>query len=303
MKHIVRDICLLAAIALAAASELDGEPSRHRRIAGGTFEASGVVGVPGTNGVLFVDDGEARKVFWMELSGDGAQKGVAVEVPLPAVSVVDLEGITTDGTYFYAVGSQSKTVGFEGDGLIRFTFDPRTRQAGHVESIRALKDFLGKNVAELRGVERRVGDEALNIEGLAWDPAHSRLLLGLRAPIAGTDTLIVPLQLRDSRGSFTAANLKVHDSGAIRLPLGSAGLRSIEFDRATNSFSLITGAPLDTENVEFRLLEWNGGTGTASIREVERYSKKLKPEGITRATIAGRETTVIVFDTGLYEVR
>ena len=67
MTHVIRDLCILVVIALVAASELVGEPSGPRPIAGGTFEASGVIGVPGSNGALFVDDGQTNKIFWMEL--------------------------------------------------------------------------------------------------------------------------------------------------------------------------------------------------------------------------------------------
>jgi hypothetical protein len=302
MKHVVRDLFILTVIALAAASDLVGEPSGPRPIAGGKFEASGVIGVPGTSGALFVDDGQTKRIFWMELAADGTQKGVAVEVPLPAVDVVDLEGMTTDGKYFYAVGSQSKTVGFEGDGLIRFTFDPATRQIGRVESIRALKRFLAKHVAELQGVEQRIGDDALNIEGLAWDPKQNRLLLGLRAPVAGTDALIIPIKLRDANGPFASDNLTVDGRGAIKLALGGAGLRSLEFDPISNKFLLFTGAALNDETAEFRLLEWSGGDDAVAPREISRYSRKLKPEGIARIQVAGRDAMLVVFDVGSYEV-
>jgi hypothetical protein len=302
MKHIVRDLCILVVIALAAASELVGEPSGPRPIAGGTFEASGVIGVPGSNGALFVDDGQTKRIFWMELASDGTQKGVAVEVPLPGVDVVDLEGMTTDGKYFYAVGSQSKNVGFDGDGLIRFTFDPVTRQAGRIESIRGLKQFLSRNVAELRGVEQRKGDAALNIEGLAWDPKENRLMLGLRAPVAGSDALVIPLKLRDSSGAFTNDNLVVDGKGAIKLPLGGAGLRSLEFDNVSGNFVLFTGAALNDENAEFRLLEWSGSESSRAPHEIGRYSRKLKPEGITRMRLAGKDAMLVVFDVGNYEV-
>jgi Protein of unknown function (DUF3616) len=261
-----------------------------------------VIGVPGTNGALFVDDGQTKKIFWMELAGDGTQKGAAVEVPLPAVDVVDFEGMTTDGKYFYAVGSQSKKVGFDGDGLIRFTFDPATRQVGRVESIRALKRFLSNNVSELQGVEQRVGDDVLNIEGLAWDPNQSRLMLGLRAPVAGADALVIPIKLRDANGPFTSDNLVVDGKGAIKLPLGGAGLRSLEFDPTSKKFLLFTGAALNDEIAEFRLLEWNGGAGAPAPREISRYSRKLKPEGIARIQVAGRDAMLVVFDVGSYEV-
>jgi len=302
MRHIVRDLVILAVIALVAASELVGQPVTQHKIAGGTFEASGVIGVPGTSGALFVDDGRTKQIFWMELTADGAQKGVAVEVPLLSVDVTDLEGMTTDGKYFYAVGSQSKTVGFDGDGLIRFTFDPATKQAGKVESIRGLKRFLATNVAELRGAERKMGDEALNIEGLAWDPQENRLLLGLRAPVAGADALIIPLKLRSASGPFTADNVVVDGKGAMRLPLGGAGLRSLEFDAVSGKFVLFTGAALNDENADFRLLEWDGRAGSAAPREIARYSRKLKPEGITRMRLEGRDAMLVVFDIGSYAV-
>ena len=209
--------------------------------------------------------------------------------------------MTTDGRYFYAVGSQSKNAGLDGDGLVRFTFDSATRKAGSIESVRALKRFLSRNVVELRGVEQHIGEEALNIEGLAWDAKHNRLLLGLRAPIGGRDALVVPLTLRDPGRPFTAENLAVEGNRAIRVPTGGAGLRSLEFDPSRNRFLLITGPAHDAENRDFRLLEWDGTEG-AALQEVRSYRRKLKPEGITRARIAGRDATVIVFDTSVYEV-
>jgi hypothetical protein len=76
----------------------------------GIFEASGVVHAPGTDGVLFVDDGRPDEIFWMRLDANGAKAGAVRPVPL-GVNVVDLEGITTDGANFYVVGSQSKSKG------------------------------------------------------------------------------------------------------------------------------------------------------------------------------------------------
>ena len=49
--------------------------------------------VPGTNGVLFVDDGRPDQIFWMELGEDLVQSGPVKAIKLGA-SVIDLEGIT-----------------------------------------------------------------------------------------------------------------------------------------------------------------------------------------------------------------
>src|SRR4029453_10757217 len=73
---------------------------------GGPFESSGVVSVPGTDAVLFVDDGRVREIYWMQLDGSGRQAGAVKSVPL-GIEIDDPEDITTDGKYFYIVGSNT----------------------------------------------------------------------------------------------------------------------------------------------------------------------------------------------------
>lgn len=271
-----------------------------RPIAGGRFEASGVARVPGTNQLLFVDDGRAREIFLMELAADGSQRGAAHPIALGA-DVTDLEGITSDGRHFYAVGSQSKKTGFDGDGLVRFTFDTVTRRISGVERIQGLKAWLAANVAELRGTEKLVGDEVLNIEGLAWDPRARRLLLGLRAPIVNGAALVIPITLIDSTAPFSRANLQV-DGAAIRVQLNGAGIRSLEYDEHAAAFRIITGARANQESLDFRVLEWDGKTDTP-LREITSFGRLLKPEGIARITLGGRPASVIVFDVGSFVVR
>ena len=282
---------------LVGASTTD--TSGPRAIVGGTFEASGVAAVPGSNTVLFVDDGRTHEVFLIELDSAGAQRGRAIAVPL-AADVTDPEGITTDGRYHYVVGSQSKKSGFEGDGLVRFTYDAARRSTADVERIRGLKAWLAANVAELKGTGRRIGDEVLNIEAIAWDPANQRLLLGLRAPVVNGAALIIPVRLVDSSGAFTQENLRV-DGHSIRLNLGGAGIRSLEFDEHTKNFHIITGAPLNAETRDFQVWEWDGQPGSAP-RVTSSHASRLKPEGITSAVIDGRPVRVIVFDTGRFIV-
>ena len=272
-----------------------GASTDPHSIAGGYFEASGIAHVPGTRQVLFVDDDRPRELFVLEVDTNGTQHGTAVALTLGA-HVTDLEGITYDGRFFYVVGSQSKAMGYDGDGLVRFSYDPVTRRTGDVESIRDLKAWLAANVAELHGADQRVGDHVLNIEGLAWDPAGHRLLLGLRAPVIDGSALMIPVKLVDLDGSFSRENLRV-DGGAIRLPLGGAGIRSIEFDEDSRSFVLITGATLNDETLEFQVLEWKG-TAEMTTKRVATYGRTLKPEGVTRARLDGRSLRLLIFDTG-----
>lgn len=55
-------------------------------IQGGTFEASGVVHVAGTDGFLFVDDGRDDAVFWLRVDKDGRQLEPAVAIRLASAS-------------------------------------------------------------------------------------------------------------------------------------------------------------------------------------------------------------------------
>ena len=280
---------------------LGAQDAAPQKIAGGTFEASGIAHVPGTAGVLFVDDGRNREVFWMELGADGRQRAGAQRIPLDA-DVTDLEGITHDGNRFYVVGSQSKKTGFDGDGLVRFRFDPQTRRTSEVERIRGLKAWLAEHVRELNGTARVLGDEALNIEAIAWDPVNTRLLLGLRAPVVDGHALVIPLKLRDPSGPFTASNLRV-DGATIRLPLDGAGIRSLEYDTAARAFRVITGAALNDETREFRILHWNGEAGSAApLAVVAKFPRDLKPEGITSAALGTRQVSVLVFDVGRFSL-
>ena len=295
-------IATTAVVVVRAGATARPEPvfaGQPKAIAGGFFEASGVAHVPGTRQFLFLDDDRPRAILVFELDPAGTQLGVAEALPLGA-DVTDLEGITSDGHHFYVVGSLSKATGFDGDGLVRFSYDPVTRRIGNVERVRDLKAWLARHVPELRGADRGIGDHILNVEGLAWDPGGRRLLLGLRAPLLARDALIVPVQLAKPGAPFATEHLRI--AGAtIRLPIHGAGIRSIEFDDVARGFVLIAGAALNDENLDFQVLEWDGDPRSAP-RVVATYDRSLKPEGLTRAVLEGRSVRVIVFDTSRFAI-
>ena len=267
---------------------------------GGTFEASGVAHVPGTDTVLFVDDDRPNEVLWMRLGDDRKQAGEIKSIAL-ATSIIDLEGITFDGEYFYVVGSQSKAKGADLVGLARFRFDAANQRVVGTQSVSGLKKFLADNVAELSGMENtKYNDGGINIEGIAWDPQNKRLLLGLRSPVVESQALVVPLKLRDPKAALSFENLEVEGRKAMRLPLVGAGIRSIEWDESRKAFSLITGAGPNAEKVDFKTWEWSGNDATPTLRELKMFDRRLKPEGITRFSNGGRDFTFIVFDTSGY---
>jgi hypothetical protein len=314
-------LCLSSVLCLMSLSSCGGgrkgEEKRRRKTApppdgkvlknmtafvGGEFDASGVAGVPGTDGVLFVDNKREGQVLWMSLDKNGRQDGEIKAIKL-GVAVEDIESITTDGTHFYVASSQSNRKASDSEGLVRFRFDGRSQSIQAVEAISGLKEFLLENVDELRENGDKKGKKGgLNIEGLAWDPRQGRLLLGLRSPIIDGDALVVPLRLRDPRGAFTIANLEVEGSGVIRLPLGEGGIRDIQYDGRSNLFRIISGAAEDQDQTDFSLWEWNGNEQQPALRETNRFDESLKPEGVARVTAGGRDFIIIVFDSSGYTV-
>lgn len=266
-------------------------------IAGGRYEASGVVSVPGSaDALLFVDDNHPKHIFVMRVSADGRQIGSATAVAIGA-DVPDMEDIASDGTFIYVIGSQSHGQK-RADGLVRFRVDARTSQVSQVERVAGLRQWLAAAVPELQADRRRATND-LNIEGLVWDAARGRLLLGLRSPMAGSQALLVPLRLRDASAPLSAGNLQADT--AMRLDLGGLAVRGLGRDPSTGALLVIGGASTTEKATTFRVFEWDG-TPDALPRQIETFPAHDKPEGITRTILGGRLRTVIVFDSGGYLV-
>ncbi|MFL6215356.1 MAG: DUF3616 domain-containing protein [Blastocatellia bacterium] len=269
------------------------------------FEPSGVVAVPDTDGVLIVDDSRPGEVVWMQVDASGQQVGDAMKVVSLGASVEDPEAITTYGSYFYVVGSQSSLKAGQSSGLVRFTLDPATQTVTKAEALTGLRDFLVQNVPELQGLADTKGaDGGLNIEGISWDPDHARLLLGLRSPLVSGNALIVPIKMRDPSGPFTIENMQVATPNAIQLALGGLGVRDIQYDSRLKGFLIISGAPEHHEKTEFKLWEWNGDPDQSKAdsrpREEATLDARMKPEGVTHVKVGGKDFIFIVGDAGSY---
>lgn len=272
---------------------------------GEAFEASGVVFVPGTNGVLFIDDNKEDKVYWMQVDESGQQVGDAKPIPL-GVKVQDPEAITFDGSYYYIVGSQSVEKRGDENALVRFAFDHNTQTASKVESIPNFRAFLLETAPELKGEgEKKAKDGGLNIEGIAADPVNRQLLLGLRSPAANQQALVIAFRLPAPDAPLSASSLQLAEPHAIRLALGDLGIRDIQYDGKLKSFFIISGAPEHHEKPDFELWRWDGtadqsGQGTGLRRINIKLNQKMKPEGVTRVEMNGSDYVFIVGDGGSY---
>jgi len=268
---------------------------------GGTFETSGAVYVPGSSGVLMVDDSRPGEVLWMQLDEAGRQVG-SVKPVATGAAVVDPEGITTDGSYFYIVGSQAQPNDGDRNALVRFTFDAGSQTVTKAETMTNLRDFLLSSLPELNtGLKATEG--GLMIEGIAWDFKRGRWLLGLRAPLAKDGSaLLVAIKLRDPAGPFSVDNLQLAEPNVIPLKLAGLGIRDIQYDLESNSFLIISGAPENVPKSEFILWEWSGDTGGSetALRREQDLDPKSKPEGLTYVEAGGRRFVLVVCDASAY---
>ncbi len=264
-------------------------------------EASGVIAVPGGNGLLIVDDGRKNELLWMPLDETGKQAGDLKPVPLN-VKFIDAEAITYGNSYFYVVTSQSDPNKAESNSLMRFAFDPQTQtlRGPQAEIVSDLRGFLLKHVPEISAKGAAPGlDGGLNIEGMAYDPNNERLLLGLRSPFLGSQAVLVPLKLINPLLPLSVNNLKVDTPSVIPLGLGGQGVRDITYDAHLKTFLIISGAPETEKKTDFGLWEWSGNTADQP-RRISELNDKYKPEGITGVTINGQSFVIVVGDAGSY---
>lgn len=262
-------------------------PAEVKAFQGGKFQASGVVAIPGAHDVLMVDNDRPGEVLFMPLNDAGTQDGAITPIPLGVV-VADPEGITSDGSHFYVIGSQSKGAS-DGAGLVRFDYDPETRAARNVETLAGVGTLIRQNVAELR-------QRPLNIEALAWDPAGNRLLLGFREPVLNGDAVVLPLTLRDRHGAWSWKNIQF--GPPIYVPLGGGGFRDLQY--SDGKFLAIAEPASGSKKDRFRLLEWAGASHAKDLRQIADLDGRLKPEGIAAVTIGGRAMTLVVCDASYY---
>lgn len=280
--------------------------SDSKVISGGKFEASGAVAVPEANGILFVDDSEPDKVFFLPVTELGEQGGPVKAIPL-GVSVVNPEGISRLGSRYVIIGSLSTKESNDMGGSATFDFDPATQTVSKAVVLVGLRKFLLDNVPELKPWADKTGIEGgLNVEGTTIDPTpdQPRVLLGLRGPVVNGNALVVPIRIRDRQAPLSIENLAIDGPNAIQLNLNGQAIRDIQYNSRLKSFMIISGAPETEPKTDFVLWEWNGEAN--QTREEARpkmqalLDKKMKPEGISHLKISNQEFVFIVGDASSY---
>jgi hypothetical protein len=189
------------------------------------------------------------------------------------------------------------------DSLIRGRFGKEERPEGEV--IPCFRHWLIENAPVLGKSPSLLPDDGgLNVEGLAWDPARSALVFGLRTPVKEGRPLLLRVRVKDPRGIWNLHNLEMLPPVTLAIDDadGARGVRTIEYDSVRGAFLVVVGNALSHQKVPFSLYSWDGNEeGIVNRFKRLSFHKKMKPEGVTHGTIGGRGVMFFVDDAGGYQ--
>jgi hypothetical protein len=289
------------------------------------YNASEVVALSDSR-FLFCDNNVADALFEFRLDREGALAGPVRRRPiegLRAGMVDDIEGLelVTDGRrqFIFATSSlclkarrrssqrrkskRGKVVPAR-EAILRITRGPRDRL--RAEIIQDFRPWLVERVQMLRKPAKYLPDDGgLNVEALSWDTRTGAVLIGLRTPLLDGRPVLLRVRLKSFDGPWTLDNLELLEPQVLAVPTahGELGLRAMSLHQATGVSLITLGNPTSASKAPFRLYSWDGNPeGRLQHYDRVRFHRRMKVEGVTRGTIAGRNAVVFVDDGGGYQV-
>jgi hypothetical protein len=273
------------------------------------YNASDVIPIADSR-FLFCDNNTDDALFELDLTPDGRKKGPLIRRPLRGLAdgaAHDLEdmALVEEGgrRYVFLTSSMRVRRANHPGGVLRVTINPDETLVA--ENMPDFRDWLIRAYPQLAASARTKPDDGgLNVEGLAWDRNRHALLFGLRTPTQDGNPLVLPVRLKELAGPWTTKNLEALTPIHLSLePVGDdQGIRCLYNEQDRDGFLVIVGKATRDSEAPYSLYGWNGDAGGAVRRLNVVFAKKMKPEGITRGSIGGRNALVIVDDGGGFQV-
>ncbi|WP_456389091.1 DUF3616 domain-containing protein [Profundibacter sp.] len=278
----------------------------QRHLLAGLYEPSGLVQLP--DGRILVVEDEKQTSLSVLHAGTGAQFS---SNPLPLASKLDrllglsnaprlddLEAATldTDG-YVYVITSHSRTEAANRfkrrEKLVRFRLDGS--RIADISIIRSLHDQITELTGKLaKSGRRRSGKRGLNIEGMAYDPADTRLLIGLRQPVIDGQAVVLPLP--DPERAFSNNPPDTLLEAPIYLDLAGGGIRAMTYYPRLGGFLIISRK--EKRGTAFKLWFWNPRDGQPRRVKLAPEIDLQNAEGVSVVRQNGAEQIMLVFDNG-----
>lgn len=270
------------------------------------YEPSAVQQMPDGR-ILVVEDEASRAVNILTFGDDGRLvEDNALDLKVTrgfGRTLSDLEGLSVDDDGFiYAITSHSPTKKDdrkpEREQLLRFQI--KGGQVGDIGSYTGLHTALGGAEALKASILEKTGEEIdfdeINIEGLSFHKATGQLLLGMRSPMVGADSLIIVIENPEE---VLAGSAAPQFGEPIVLDLQGGGIRALSYDPVLGSF-LIVNEIEDAEGDKMsQMWSWTGDPADPpTALEMPGMIDLNNVESVDSVTVGGEDRLLIMSDEG-----
>ena len=274
------------------------------------YEPSGIQQLPDGRFIVVQDESfDPIQILSLDAKGRVTEK---LGICKPAISLAgencglgkltDLEAVALGKNgYIYIITSHSRKKkdgkrGTSREKLARFRIEgERIIEPAVVADLKEHiidKHAIFKQAAKIKDVR---SEGSFNIEGLAYDFAQDRLLIGFRTPLADGKAIIITIDSPISL--FEPGKAPRVADEVILLDLNGEGIRALAYDPRLRGYLILSRSA--GKKKPFRLWLWNGNRNENPKRvKIPELNGLRKAEGITPVRIQGEERILIVSDEG-----
>ena len=263
------------------------------------YEPSGLAYL-GKGEFVIVEDEPVRPMHRVSIDENGRLQELGrLRIVGDEIRLNNLEGVSFDGVYLYAITSHSNiSKTDEGKNrmqLVRFEYEDgllsELQQVDDLKSV--LVDLLSEQIKNKSSKKIR---QKINIEALAWSPQAASLFIGLRSPRSHGNSAMLEIlnpTAMFTQGSAIGARVQMH-----WLDLGGKGIRSMNWHADSRGFSIVTGGKKSRDE-GFSLWYWSGELNSAATR-VSEPDKPLPSgtEGLSLFATGSKSGMLVVLDDG-----
>jgi len=210
------------------------------------------------------------------------------------IALNDLEGIAIDANdYLYVITSHSRST--KGKNKINRSllarFSVKNNTISDYKEV-SIKDSLHQFI------NRRMGINAINIEGLSFNDKKNKLLIGLREPVVKGKSLI--LYLDNPYEIFDEQDVEPEFSNQIvQLDLKGGGIRSLYYDKKIGGYLIVNEVKNRRGQLRSKVWLWSGVPEDEAHMLIIPGMENIKNiEGITSIKVKDKDRILIVADDG-----
>ena len=279
-------------------------------------EPSGIAQLPHPDGrFIIVNDTNAQKaLFVAEIGENGKLHSRKLDFP-DSPELDDLEGVALSGDWIYVISSHSADDDYDDSNARRIArFQIGEDRVSRLQDVRGAKHLKKRVKQALQAKHPQLededfADEEFNIEGFATQ--DDEFLIGLRSPIVDGKAMVVRTYGLQRAYGIDPAEYGVF-ANSVPVDLNKGGIRSLSYIPDLGGYLLVSGKTVSGQEefdcdlttshsiAKFLLWFWDGKERCMQVScfDMEQDGVKIQPEGISPATVDGRQTICIVSDDG-----